>query len=259
MKRERLPVIYVKNSVKIKEIDELKLCKEKFKDFNIKEALFAKSTLNDNESSPSLTIDFDDLCKNIKKPIFKGDEKTYPHFKSISQRPKKKTGGFRASLMNTFGFGAKEEKTESKINDFHPIYFNSKARIIENFSESKLIKLDNPLTPMSIEDFLAQFSRDEDVEKLEINQLLDIDNKKLKELMNQAEEFIDATSYLISEKEKNGQDVNTENALLQFYVEKLNELKENEIQMQVCLQNLDKVDGIQYEKDGAKLFFKNKT
>lgn len=257
MKRERLPVIYVKNSVKIKEIDELKLCKEKFKDFYIREALIAKSSISENDSS-SLSIDVDELCKNIKKPIFKGDVKTYPNFKNVNQRPKKKTG-FRASLMNTFGFGSKEEKTDSKINDYHPIYFNSKARIIENFSESKINNIENPLTPMGIEDFLAQFSIEEEVIKLDINQLLDIDNKKLKELMKQAEEFIDATSYLITEKEKNGQDVNTEDALLQFYVEKLNELKENEIQMQVCLQNLDKVEGIQYEKDGAKLFFKKKT
>jgi len=73
---------------------------------------------------------------------------------------------------------------------------------------------------IDFQNFLYQFKYEDEVQALEIQDLLDIDYEKLKELKVKALEFIDATSYLIQEKNKESE-ANAEEELVLFFNEKL--------------------------------------
>lgn len=106
---------------------------------------------------------------------------------------------------------------------------------------------------MDLHKFLYQFKNEEEVRNLEIQDLLDIDYEKLEELKDKAKEFIDATSIMIEEKA--GQDTQSESDLLLFFSQKLQELLNNEINLQIFVNNLEKVKGISYSNNGIKVFF----
>jgi hypothetical protein len=75
---------------------------------------------------------------------------------------------------------------------------------------------------VDFQNFLYQFKNEEEVQGLEIQDLLDIDYEKLKELKSKALEFINATSFLIHEKTKgNESDSQTEEGLVNFFNDKL--------------------------------------
>ena len=85
---------------------------------------------------------------------------------------------------------------------------------------------------------------------------MDTDIQKLSELKAKAEEFTDATSTLLEDKIKNYHDenenVNTEaeEELMYFFMEKLNEMKQNEINLQSENLKKAKVNG----KRASRLF-----
>ena len=91
--------------------------------------------------------------------------------------------------------------------------------------------------------------------------LLDTDINKLSELKAKAEEFTDATSTLIEDKMKNAindVEVNTEaeEELMHFFMEKLNEMKQNEINLQIFIDNIDRVKGVTYSQNKTKIHYK---
>ena len=120
---------------------------------------------------------------------------------------------------------------------------NYKYTVIEHNTENK---------PMNVPNFLNQYFSQEDLDKLELSHMTDIDYEKLEELKEKSIEFIDATSHIANHDEDE-----TSVSLAVFFNEKLNELKENEINMQIFIQNLDKVSGISYEKNGCRIYFKS--
>lgn len=104
--------------------------------------------------------------------------------------------------------------------------------------------------------FLSFFRSDDEVHNLEILDLLDIDYEQLAEQKNKVIEFIDAASIII--QEKNANDLNTQSdcALMSFLSEKLQEMINNEINIQIFANNLHNVQGISYSDRGVKIFFK---
>jgi hypothetical protein len=96
------------------------------------------------------------------------------------------------------------------------------------------------------------------VRNLELQDLLDIDYEKLEELKYKATEFIDATSILIDEKDKLKENSDSESDLLVFFSQKLQEMLNNEINLQIFVNNIEKVRGITYSNNGVKVFFKTK-
>ncbi len=85
----------------------------------------------------------------------------------------------------------------------------------------------------------------------------------MSELKAKAEEFTDATSTLLEEKMKNNVDINlsesgiaAEEELMNFFMEKLNEMKQNEINLKIFIDNLERVKGLSYSNNGVKLYYK---
>ena len=61
----------------------------------------------------------------------------------------------------------------------------------------------------------------------------------------------------MDETEHSGKDIESVAELLLFFSTKLQDMKSNEINLQIFVNNLDRVKGIQYSNNGVKVFFKN--
>jgi hypothetical protein len=69
-------------------------------------------------------------------------------------------------------------------------------------------------------------------------------------------DMIDATSDMIEEKNKLKKDTESEQNVVLFFSQKLNELISNEINLKIFIDNLEKVKGISYSSSAVKVYFK---
>jgi hypothetical protein len=179
----------------------------------------------------------------------------------ISGGNKSLTSGF--SLKNLLGGGAKSQHTTGpqEVKPYTPplgdnIYFCDEAHLSINFGKDRHLRQPDLTLPMSISTFLNQYVTQEDLDNLELRDMTDIDNERLEELKEKSVEFIDATSHIIMLKEEKGEVDSSQQDLVMFFNEKLQELRANDINIQIFIQNLEKVCGISYEKNGARIYFK---
>lgn len=252
IERPRLQAIYIRNKDAVKNLEEAKLAKENFEEFSINQRIYEQSIkaqlLNNNEND----LTSEAVLKTLPKPQFKGKNKTYPNYKE-----KKENKGLRQSLFQTLGFTSSSTKDviQPKLDKEQPVYFHSSTRVSEGFSNN-INLIQNSKVPMNLDSFLGQFSNERDMENLDLNQILDMDNEKLIELKEKALNFIDATSNILSDQHnKDKENLEVEDCVM-FFAEKLQELKSNDINIQIFIQNIERVKGISYEKNGAKIFFK---
>lgn len=250
MRRERFEVVYIKDPDQIKQISETKLAKEKYQEF-LKKTI----EMNITSSNESVTINNEEVenkIKSIPKPKFKGDNKVFPFFKD---NKKKETKSLRQSIFQSLGFSSSKEDKSVVIEKDYPILFHSKANLKEGFSKSSLKEIETSKAPMKLDHFLGQFTNEKDMGSLELNQILDIDYDKLEILKKKALEFIDATSHVL-ENEKDSESNSSIEELVIFFNEKLQEIRANDINIQIFIQNLERVNGVCYEPNGTKIFFK---
>jgi hypothetical protein len=102
---------------------------------------------------------------------------------------------------------------------------------------------------VDFESFLASFKNEDEIDKLEIQDLLNLDFEKVGELKEKAWNFVELASNLEKEKEEKDE-------LVVFLCEKLNDIKRNEINIQVFVNNIDKIDSICYSGNKAEVYFK---
>ncbi len=101
---------------------------------------------------------------------------------------------------------------------------------------------------MDFSNFLAAFKNEDELDKLEIQDLLNLDYEKVGELKEKAWNFIETASALEKEKEEKDE-------LVVFLCEKLNDIKRNEINIQVFVNNIESVDSICYSGNKAEVYF----
>lgn len=115
---------------------------------------------------------------------------------------------------------------------------------------------------IDFEKFLSLFQNENEINNLELQDLLDTDFEKLSELKSKAEEFTDATSTLLEEKMRQDNNTNFSESfapieeLMNFFMEKLNEMKQNELNLKIFIDNLERVKGISYSQNGVKIYYK---
>lgn len=63
---------------------------------------------------------------------------------------------------------------------------------------------------------------------------------------------------LISEKEKSGEDIQSDVEIVIFFDQKLQEMRQNEYNLKIFVNNIEKVSGISYNVNGVKVYFKKK-
>lgn len=138
------------------------------------------------------------------------------------------------------------------------MYLNEKAQFFENFDRTQVEEIERHNQIINFYKFLQQFKTEEEIQNLELQDILDIDYDKLNEIKEKSLEFIDAASLLGEEFDKQGKDIENISELLFFFSNKLNEMKSNQINLQIFTDNLDRVKGIHYTTNGVKVFFQNK-
>ena len=111
--------------------------------------------------------------------------------------------------------------------------------------------------------FLSQFQNEEQVNELEIQDLLNIDYEKLGEMKEKCLEYIDILSHLEDDKD-NEEDKKGYRKLMMFFCEKLNvkniflnfkQIKKNEINIQVLINNIDKIDSFVFSDKNTQVYF----
>jgi hypothetical protein len=243
------------------------------------QAIHIKETSKIDEIFLAKTNDNIHKLNFIKKPVYKGDQKIYPtdKLKNVA-RPEIKNSvivssdGPRnstlASIVSTFGFSSKDKNKRTcqsviinKTKEYTPpignnVYFSDAAILSEGITNDRHQRIPEKDRYMPINDFLSQFFSQDDINNLELYHMLDIDYEKLEALKEKSLEFIDASSQAMIKMENvNSQELEQTEEVLIFFNKKLQELRENDINIQIFIQNIDKVVGIKYEKDGTRILF----
>lgn len=196
---------------------------------NVEETLLAGQNL---EKFCKDVLEKDDFS-TVVRPKFRGDAKKYP---SDSHNLK---SNFNLHLGNH-------------------AYFTDKAVLSKGVGGNRAAIPQEQKAQMSLTSFLSQYVTENDLNTIELYHMLDIDYEKLDELTNKSREFVDATSHHqegenIQDNHDNGED---SAEVTMFFNEKFQELRANDINIQIFVQNLDQVSGITYEKNGTRIYFK---
>lgn len=219
------------------------------KDINkVEEIILAKLDINDSK-----------IGKLSNKPTFKGDKKVFITEEIAKAEEEKRQivevdpNANKSVFKKFFGFSSsdvpKVPPKEVKTFEYYAyvggnIYFSDNGVISDELMRNKTIKPLEKNKVMSMSTFLGQMTSIEDINNLELYHMLDIDYEKLEQLKKKSLEFIEASSNLNYDQ------------VLMFFNNKLQELRQNDINLQIFIQNIDRVRGIRYEKDGVKVYFK---
>lgn len=131
-----------------------------------------------------------------------------------------------------------------------PILFHEKAKIIDCLDKKFVGDIEPYSQHIDFHSFLSQFKNEEEVNNLEIQDLLNIDFEKLGCIKEKATEFIQNASNLAEAGNEQGED-----SLLIFLCEKLNDIKRNERNIQLFINNIDRVEGIIFGENKTQVNF----
>jgi len=159
----------------------------------------------------------------LKNPTYKGDVKEYP------------------------------SKTKK------PIQLTTKAYLVQKIDRKGIEDIPAKEQMIDFNKFLLQFKSAEEVQELEVVDLLDIDAELLESLKKKCRDFTDAASYLSEEKERTGQteDAKSDQQFMQYLMNQYIEMQNNKINLDIAVNNIEKIKGLQYNADGVKVYFKN--
>jgi hypothetical protein len=198
----------------------------------------------------------DVIEEDVKEEIETINDKFNKDQKVIARESLYETNDLNNLNLKTPVFKNIKYEFPSKSNKV--MYLHEKANFFENFNRSQVEEIEHHSQVINFYKFLQQFKTEEEVHNLELQDILDIDYDKLNEIKEKSLEFIDAASLLCEEFDQQGKDIENISELLFFFSNKLNEMKSNEINLQIFTDNLDRVKVIHYTSNGVKVFFQNK-
>ena len=106
---------------------------------------------------------------------------------------------------------------------------------------------------------LLQFKAPEEIKLLQIKDLLDIDSEILEDLKKKCQDFTNAASNLSEEKERSGQieEAKSDQQFMNYLMDQYVKMQGNNINLDVAVDNIDKIKSLQYNDDGVKIYFKH--
>jgi len=137
------------------------------------------------------------------------------------------------------------------------VFFHEKGSVVNDFDKTNLDYLEGEEQKIDLREFFSNYT-EKDVDNLELHNLLDIDYELLEELKEKALEFIDASSLVIQEKKNDGKATESEEELSTFFLKKLEEIIGNKLNIQIFINNIEKVSSLSYSNKGIKIYFKKK-
>ena len=131
--------------------------------------------------------------------------------------------------------------------------FHERAKIVGNLDKKNVGDIEPYTQIVNFNNFLYQFEENE-VPKLEIQDLLDTEYEQLEDLREKCKKYYEYTDAIVQLKKKTEKSPGEEHLLL-FFTNKLEELQQNENNIQVFMNNIDKVESLSYNKNGTKVYF----
>ena len=140
-----------------------------------------------------------------------------------------------------------------------PLQLTTKAYLVQKIDRKGIEDIPSKEQMIDFNKLLLQFKSADEIEELNVVDLLDIDSKLLEDLKKKCRAFTDAASYLSEEKEKNGQteEAKSDQQFMQYLMNQYIEMQNNSINLDIAVNNIEKIKSLQYSADGVKVFFKN--
>lgn len=150
----------------------------------------------------------------------------------------------------------KEYPTKSK----KPLLFHEKGNLINGFDRKAVDEIKEHKPKINFFSMLSQFKDIDEVNKLEVRDVLDIDAELLSEYKLKCIDFIDATSRLTEEKKNKVElekEYNSDMELCDYLMVKSNEMNQNQINFDIVLNNIDKIKYLCYSENGVQVYFES--
>ena len=139
-----------------------------------------------------------------------------------------------------------------------PIQLTTKAYLVQKIDRKGIEDIPPKEQMIDFNKFLTQFKSIEEIQSLRVSDLLDIDTDLLEDLKKKCQDFTDAASYLSEEKEKAGQTVEakSDQQFMQYLMNQYIEMQNNKINLDIAVNNIEKIKSLKYSDEGVKVYFK---
>ena len=139
-----------------------------------------------------------------------------------------------------------------------PLQITTKGYLAQKIDKKYIEEIQPKEQMIDFNKLLLQFKSSEEIKSLQVKDLLDIDGEMLEELKKKCQDFTNAASTLSEEKEKAGQmeEARSDQEFMQYLMAQYVKMQDNNINLDIAVNNIDKLKYLQYNDDGVKVFFK---
>ena len=155
----------------------------------------------------------------------------------------------------TYDGGPKEFPSKTK----KPLQLTTKGYLVQKIDRKGVEDIQQKDQMIDFCKLLLQFKSVEEIQNLQVSDLLDIDAELLEELKKKCQDFTDAAAYLSEEKEKAGQseEAKSDQQFMQYLMNQYIEMQNNKINLDIAVNNIEKIKALKYSDDGVKVYFKS--
>ena len=184
------------------------------------------------------------LCQ--MKPAPTDEQNINPHKSSLS--------GDYFTKTPTYDGKPKEFPSKTK----KPLQFSTKAYLVQKIDRKGVEDIQPKEQMIDFHKLLLQFKNLDEIQSLQVKDLLDIDADLLEDLKKKCQYFTDAASFLSEEKEKAGQmeEAKSDQQFMQYLTNQYIEMQNNKINLDIAVNNIEKIKSLKYSDDGVKVYFK---
>ena len=184
------------------------------------------------------------LCQ--MKPAPTDEQNINPHKSSLS--------GDYFTKTPTYDGKTKEFPSKTK----KPLQLSTKAYLVQKIDRKGIEDIQPKEQMIDFNKLLLQFKNIEEVQSLQVKDLLDIDADLLEDLKKKCQDFTDTAAYLSEEKEKAGQteEAKSDQQFMQYLMNQYIEMQNNSINLDIAVNNIEKIKCLKYSDDGVKVYFK---
>ena len=138
-----------------------------------------------------------------------------------------------------------------------PMQFHERGILFRNFDRKQIEDLQSKEQPINFFNLLSQFKTDEEINNLNASDIFGVDSQLLKELQDKVNEFIVATSDFIEleKKEEKNEEVKKDEDFMDYLTTINIPMKQDSINLDVVISNLNKIDSISYSADSVTVNF----
>ena len=141
-----------------------------------------------------------------------------------------------------------------------PLQITTKGYLVQKIDKKYIEEIQPKEQMIDFNKLLLQFKSSEEIKSLQVKDLLDIDGEMLEELKKKCQDFTNAASNLSEEKEKLGHldEAKSDQEFMQYLMAQYVKMQDNNINLDIAVNNIDRLQYLQYNDYGVKVYFKHK-